>query len=101
MSGKGAIASDDVIAIARKFDIGGVTTHYKDTYQIRPLVTAGLSWHTDLLTLTAGVGFTSLGTVYVDLMGLYGEDQTWGAGAVRPDILTIAEAMRLRIFFVL
>ncbi|HEY2453046.1 MAG TPA: conjugal transfer protein TraF [Scandinavium sp.] len=109
----------------------GVTTNYKDTYQIRPLVTAGVAWHTDLLTLsadgdltetkgfkseddsqyvgvgaevtplswlavragyradvkgndanvfTAGVGFAPLNTVHVDLMGLYGEDQTWGAG---------------------
>lgn len=109
----------------------GVTTNYKDTYQIRPLVTAGVAWHTDLLTLsadgdltetkgfkseddsqyvgvgaevtplswlavragyradvkgndsnvfTAGVGFAPMNTVHVDLMGLYGEDQTWGAG---------------------
>ncbi|WP_330983769.1 MULTISPECIES: conjugal transfer protein TraF [Enterobacterales] len=109
----------------------GVTTNYKDTYQIRPLVTAGVAWHTDLVTLsadgdltetkgfksednsqyvgvgaevtplswlavragyradvkgndsnvfTAGVGFAPLNTVHVDLMGLYGEDQTWGAG---------------------
>ncbi|MCP5716249.1 conjugal transfer protein, partial [Klebsiella pneumoniae] len=26
---------------------------YKDTYQIRPLVTAGAAWHNDLVTLTA------------------------------------------------
>lgn len=109
----------------------GVTTNYKDTYQIRPLVTAGVAWHTDLVTLsadgdltetkgfkseddsqyvgvgaevtplswlavragyradvkgndanvfTAGVGFAPLNTVHVDLTGLYGEDQTWGAG---------------------
>ncbi|MGU3415935.1 conjugal transfer protein TraF [Enterobacteriaceae bacterium C34A] len=109
----------------------GVTTNYKDTYQIRPLVTAGVAWHTDLLTLsadgdltetkgfksednsqyvgvgaevtplswlavragyradvkgndsnvfTAGVGFAPMNTVHVDVMGLYGEDQTWGAG---------------------
>lgn len=109
----------------------GVTTNYKDTYQIRPLVAAGVAWHTDLLTLsadgdltetkgfkseddsqyvgvgaevtplswlavragyradvkgndsnvfTAGVGFAPMNTVHVDLMGLYGEDQTWGAG---------------------
>jgi len=109
----------------------GVTTNYKDTYQIRPLVTAGAAWHNDLLTLsadgdltetkgfkseddsqyvgvgaevtplswlavragyradvkgndsnvfTAGVGFAPMNTVHVDLMGLYGEDQTWGAG---------------------
>jgi hypothetical protein len=104
----------------------------RDTYQIRPLVTAGVAWHNELLTLTAdgdltetkgfksednsqyvgvgaevkplqwlalragyradvknndsnvftaGVGFAPLNTVHVDLMGLYGEDETWGAGA--------------------
>lgn len=110
----------------------GVVTSYKDTYQIRPLVTAGVAWHTDLLTLsadgdltetkgfksednsqyvgvgaevtplswlavragyradmkgndsnvfTAGVGFAPLNTVHVDLTGLYGQNETWGAGA--------------------
>ncbi|MBB1199236.1 conjugal transfer protein [Enterobacteriaceae bacterium 89] len=110
----------------------GVTTNYKDTYQIRPLVTAGVAWHTDLVTLsadgdltetkgfkseddsqyvgvgaevtplswlavragyradvkgndsnvfTAGVGFAPMNTVHVDLMGLYGQNETWGAGA--------------------
>ena len=110
----------------------GVTTNYKDTYQIRPLVTAGVAWHTDLVTLsadgdltetkgfkseddsqyvgvgaevtplswlavragyradvkgndsnvfTAGVGFAPMSTVHVDLMGLYGQNETWGAGA--------------------
>lgn len=110
----------------------GEVKSYKDTYQIRPLVTAGAAWHNELLTLsadadltetkgfksednsqyvgvgaevrplnwlavrggyradmrgndsnvfTAGVGFAPLNTVHVDLMGLYGEDQTWGAGA--------------------
>jgi hypothetical protein len=110
----------------------GVTTNYKDTYQIRPLVTAGVAWHTDLVTLsadgdltetkgfkseddsqyvgvgaevtplswlavragyradvkgndsnvfTAGVGFAPANTVHVDLMGLYGQNETWGAGA--------------------
>lgn len=104
----------------------------RDTYQIRPLVTAGAAWHNDLVTLTAdgdltetkgfksedtsqyvgvgaevtplswlavragyradvkgndsnvftgGVGFAPFNTVHVDLMGLYGEDETWGAGA--------------------
>lgn len=103
----------------------------RDTYQIRPLVTAGVAWHTDLLTLSAdgdltetkgfksedssqyvgvgaevrplnwlavragyradvknndsnvftgGVGFAPFNRVHVDLMGLYGEDETWGAG---------------------
>lgn len=110
----------------------GEVVNYKDTYQIRPLVTAGVAWHTDMLTLTAdgdltetkgfkseensqyvgvgaevtplswlavragyradlkgndsnvftgGVGFAPFNTVHVDLMGLYGEDETWGAGA--------------------
>lgn len=110
----------------------GETTNYKDTYQIRPLVTAGVAWHNDFITLSAdgdltetkgfkseedsqyvgvgaeitplpwlavragyradvksndsnvftgGVGFAPFNRVHVDLMGLYGEDQTWGAGA--------------------
>lgn len=104
----------------------------RDTYQIRPLVTAGAAWHNDLLTLSAdgdltetkgfksedssqyvgvgaevrpldwlalragyradvknndsnvftgGVGFAPFESVHLDLMGLYGEEQTWGAGA--------------------
>ena len=110
----------------------GEVVSYKDTYQIRPLVTAGAAWHNDLVTLTAdgdltetkgfksedtsqyvgvgaevtplswlavragyradmkgndsnvftgGVGFAPFNAVHVDLMGLYGEDETWGAGA--------------------
>ncbi len=110
----------------------GEVVSYKDTYQIRPLVTAGAAWHNDLVTLTAdgdltetkgfksedtsqyagvgaevtplswlavragfradmkgndsnvftgGLGFAPFNTVHVDLMGLYGEDETWGAGA--------------------
>lgn len=110
----------------------GETVSYKDTYQIRPLVTAGAAWHNDLITLTAdadltetkgfksedssqyvgvgaevrplswlavragyradvksndsnvftgGLGFAPFNRVHVDLMGLYGEDRTWGAGA--------------------
>ncbi|HEY1844645.1 MAG TPA: conjugal transfer protein TraF [Buttiauxella sp.] len=110
----------------------GETVNYKDTYQIRPLVTAGAAWHNDLITLSAdgdltetkgfkseensqyvgvgaevrplswlavragyradvkgndsnvftgGVGFAPFNRVHVDLMGLYGEDETWGAGA--------------------
>lgn len=106
--------------------------NYKDTYQISPVVTAGLAWHTDRVTLsadgdltetkgfkseeasqyvgvgaevrpldwlavragyradvkgddsnvaTAGIGFAPFNRVHVDLMGLYGEDETWGAGA--------------------
>lgn len=108
------------------------TTNYKDTYQIRPLVTAGVAWHNDLLTVSAdgdltetkgfksednsqyvgvgtevrplswlaarvgyradvknndsnvftgGLGFAPFNRVHLDLMGLYGEDETWGAGA--------------------
>lgn len=30
---------------------------------------------------TGGVGFAPFNRVHVDLMGLYGEDETWGAGA--------------------
>lgn len=110
----------------------GETVSYQDTYQIRPLVTAGAAWHNDLITLTAdadltetkgfksedssqyvgvgaevrplswlavragyradvksndsnvftgGLGFAPFNRVHVDLMGLYGEDRTWGAGA--------------------
>ena len=105
---------------------------FKDTWQIRPLVTTGVAWHSDLLVLTTdvdltetknfksednsqfagigaeitplpwlavragyradmrstesnvftgGVGFAPLDLVHVDLMGLYGQDETWGAGA--------------------
>lgn len=104
----------------------------RDTYQIRPLVTAGVAWQNDRLTLSAdgdltetkgfkseensqyvgvgaevrpldwlavragyradvkdndsnvftgGVGFAPFNRVHLDLMGLYGEDETWGAGA--------------------
>ncbi len=31
----------------------GQTVNYKDTYQISPVVTAGVSWHNDLVTLSA------------------------------------------------
>jgi hypothetical protein len=108
-----------------------VVDGFKDTYQIRPLVTTGVAWHSDFLVLstdvdltetknfkseansqfvgvgaeitplpwlavrggyradmrsresnvfTGGVGFAPLDLVNVNLMGLYGEDQTWGAG---------------------
>lgn len=108
-----------------------VVDGFKDTYQIRPLVTTGVAWHSDFLVLstdvdltetknfksednsqfagvgaeitplpwlavrggyradmlshesnvfTGGVGFAPLDLVHVDLMGLYGEDETWGAG---------------------
>ena len=110
----------------------GEVVSYKDTYQIRPLVTAGVAWHNDLVTLTAdgdltetkgfksedtsqyvgvgaevtplswlavragfrgdvkgndsnvftgGLGFAPFNKVHVDLTGIYGEDETWGAGA--------------------
>ena len=41
--------------------------------------TAGLAWRNDLVT--GGVGFSPFNTVHLDLMGLYGEQQTRGAGA--------------------
>jgi len=110
----------------------GQEVSYQDTYQIRPLVTAGVAWHTGLLTLSAdgdltetkgfkseddaqyvgvgaeitplgwlavrggfradvrgndsnvftgGLGFAPFNTVHIDLTGIYGEDETWGAGA--------------------
>ena len=109
----------------------GEEVSYQDTYQIRPLVTAGVAWHTELVTLaadadltetkgfksednsqyagvgaeisllgwlavrggfrgdikgndsnvfTGGLGFAPFNTVHVDLTGIYGEDETWGAG---------------------
>ncbi|MCS2169205.1 conjugal transfer protein TraF [Scandinavium sp. TWS1a] len=133
LSGQNLMSRDiDTKDVRIKNNATGVTTNYKDTYQIRPLVTAGVAWHTDLLTLTAdgdltetkgfkteddsqyvgvgaevtplswlavrggyradvkgndsnvftaGVGFAPMNTVHIDLMGLYGEDETWGAGA--------------------
>lgn len=133
LSGQNLISRDidtkDILIINGRT---GETVNYKDTYQIRPLVTAGLAWHTDLITLSAdgdltktkgfkseedsqyvgvgaevrplswlavragyradvksndsnvftgGVGFAPFNRVHVDLMGLYGEDETWGAGA--------------------
>jgi len=110
----------------------GQEVSYQDTWQIRPLVTAGVAWHTGLLTLSAdgdltqtrgfkseensqyvgvgaevsllgwlavrggfrgdvkgndsnvftgGLGFTPFNTVHIDLTGIVGEDETWGAGA--------------------
>ncbi|WP_297122560.1 conjugal transfer protein TraF [uncultured Enterobacter sp.] len=35
----------------------------------------------DSNVFTGGLGFAPFNTVHVDLMGLYGEDETWGAGA--------------------
>lgn len=110
----------------------GEVKNYKDTYQISPLVTAGVAWQNELVTLSAdgdltetkgfksekdsqfvgvgaevrplswlavragyradvkgdesnvftgGVGFAPFNSVHVDLMGLVGENETWGAGA--------------------
>lgn len=110
----------------------GQEVSYQDTWQIRPLVTAGVAWHTGLLTLSAdgdltqtrgfkseensqyvgagaevsllgwlavrggfrsdvkgndsnvftgGLGFAPFNTVHIDLTGIVGEDETWGAGA--------------------
>lgn len=110
----------------------GQEVSYQDTWQIRPLVTAGVAWHTGLLTFSAdgdltqtrgfkseensqyvgagaevsllgwlavrggfrsdvkgndsnvftgGLGFAPFNTVHIDLTGIVGEDETWGAGA--------------------
>ncbi|WP_312583859.1 conjugal transfer protein TraF [Atlantibacter sp.] len=109
-----------------------VVNGYKDTYEIKPLVTAGVAWNTENITLTAdgdltetkgfkseedsqyagvgaevrplswlalragyradikgndndvftaGVGFAPFNRVHLDLTGLVGEKETWGAGA--------------------
>lgn len=133
LSGQNLVSRD--IDTKDIFIINGMTretTNYKDTYQIRPLVTAGVAWHNDLLTVSAdgdltetkgfksednsqyvgvgtevrplswlaarvgyradvknndsnvftgGLGFAPFNRVHLDLMGLYGEDETWGAGA--------------------
>ncbi|MGS9184208.1 conjugal transfer protein TraF, partial [Salmonella enterica subsp. enterica serovar Infantis] len=58
----------------------GETTKYKDTYQIRPLVTAGIAWHNDLRTVSADGDLT-------ETKGFKSEDnsQYGGVGAeVRP-----------------
>lgn len=105
---------------------------FRDTYEITPLVTAGVAWQRDMLTLTAdadvtetkgfkseensqyagvgaevrplpwlavragyradmkgndndvftaGLGFAPLNRVHIDLTGMVGEKETWGAGA--------------------
>ncbi|EMO4267042.1 conjugal transfer protein TraF [Enterobacter hormaechei] len=133
VSGQNLMSRDiDTKDIRIRNERTGEVVSYKDTYQIRPLVTAGAAWHNDLVTLTAdgdltetkgfksedtsqyvgvgaevtplswlavragyradmkgndsnvftgGVGFAPFNSVHVDLMGLYGEDETWGAGA--------------------
>nr|EGQ6792102.1 conjugal transfer protein TraF [Salmonella enterica] len=133
LSGQNLVSRDiDTKDIYITNGMTGETTNYKDTYQIRPLVTAGVAWHNDLLTVSAdgdltetkgfksednsqyvgvgaevrplswlavragyradvknndsnvvtgGLGFAPFNRVHLDLMGLYGEDETWGAGA--------------------
>ncbi|AUZ64444.1 conjugal transfer protein TraF [Citrobacter amalonaticus] len=133
ISGQNLISRDlDTKSITITHGMTGETRNYKDTYQIRPLVTAGMAWQNELLTLSAdgdltetkgfkseensqyvgvgaevrpldwlavragyradvkdndsnvftgGVGFAPFNRVHLDLMGLYGEDETWGAGA--------------------
>ncbi|WP_314421556.1 conjugal transfer protein TraF [Pseudescherichia vulneris] len=133
LSGQNLISRDiDTKDIQIRNGRTGEVRNYKDTYQISPVVTAGVAWHTDLVTLsadgdvtetkgfkseeasqyvgvgaevrpldwlavragyradvkgddsnvaTAGIGFAPFNRVHVDLMGLYGEDETWGAGA--------------------
>lgn len=133
LSGQNLISRDiDTKDIQIRNGRTGEVRNYRDTYQISPVVTAGLAWHTDLVTLsadgdltetkgfkseeasqyvgvgaevrpldwlavragyradvkgddsnvaTAGIGFAPFNRVHVDLMGLYGEDETWGAGA--------------------
>lgn len=117
--------------ISRNIDTK-VVNGYRDTFQISPVVTAGVSWQNELVTIsadgdltetkgfkseansqyvgvgaevrpldwfavragyradvkgndnnvfTAGVGFAPFNRVHVDLMGLVGEKETWGAGA--------------------
>lgn len=133
LSGQNLVSRDiDTKEIYITNGISGETTHYKDTYQIGPLVTAGIAWHNEVLTVSAdgdltetkgfksednsryvgvgaearllawlavragyradvenndsnvftgGLGFAPYNHVHLDLMGLYGEDETWGAGA--------------------
>lgn len=130
VSGQNLISRDiDTKSIYITNGLTGETRNYQDTYQIRPLVTAGVAWHNDVVTLTAdgdltetkgfkseddsqyvgvgaevrplnwlavragyradvkandsnvftgGVGFSPFNRVHVDLMGLYGEDETRG-----------------------
>jgi len=117
--------------IARDIDTREVNG-YKDTYQIRPVVTPGVSWHTERLTtaldvdatptkrfktvedsqyagvgaeyrvldwlqlragyradlkandtnvVTAGFGLSPFNKVHLDLAGMRGNDNTWGAVA--------------------
>lgn len=53
----------------------GEVVSYKDTYQIRPLVTAGAAWHNDLVTLTADGDLT-------ETKGFKSEDTSQYVGSV-------------------
>ena len=54
MSGQNLMSRDiDTKDIRIRNGRTGEVVSYKDTYQIRPLVTAGAAWHNDLVTLTA------------------------------------------------
>ncbi|VEA43597.1 conjugative transfer protein [Salmonella enterica subsp. enterica] len=54
LSGQNLVSRDiDTKDIYITNGMTGKTTNYKDTYQIRPLVTAGIAWHNDLLTVSA------------------------------------------------
>ncbi len=133
LTGQNLVSRDlDTKSIEVRNGRTGEVVNYKDTYQIRPLVTAGVAWHNDLVTVTAdgdltetkgfksegnsqfvgvgtevrpldwlavragfradvkdnesnvftaGVGFAPFNRVHLDLTGLVGEDDTWGAGA--------------------
>ncbi len=53
LSGQNLVSRDiDTKDIYITNGMTGETTNYKDTYQIR-LVTAGIAWHNDLLTVSA------------------------------------------------
>ena len=61
--------------------VQGVSTGFT-----RELDIVGIGYRADVKgndsnVFTGGVGFAPFSTVHVDLMGLYGEDETWGAGA--------------------
>lgn len=133
LTGQNLVSRDlDTKSIEIRNGRTGEVTNYKDTYQISPIVTAGVAWHNDLVTVTAdgdltetkgfksegnsqfvgvgaevrpldwlavragfrgdvkdnesnvftaGVGFAPFNRVHLDLTGLVGEDETWGAGA--------------------
>lgn len=133
LTGQNLVSRDlDTKSIEVRNGRTGEVTNYKDTYQISPIVTAGVAWHNDLVTVTAdgdltetkgfksegnsqfvgvgaevrpldwlavragfrgdvkdnesnvftaGVGFAPFNRVHLDLTGLVGEDETWGAGA--------------------